>query len=308
MRKPEIFIIAGPTAVGKTNISVKFAKEIGAEIISCDSMQIYEGMDIGSAKVTSEEMDGVKHHLISFVNPFKSYSVAEYKEDCIKAIKEINNQNKPIVMTGGTGLYIDSVIKDLSFTQSAKDDSFREELTRISIEKGKDALFNILKDIDPISAQVIHPNNVKRVIRAIEVTKVTGKPFSSFKQEEKLNDDFIIHYYYLNMDRSHLYERINLRVLKMFEDGLVEEVKRLKDLGLDKSYQAMQGIGYKEMLDYLDGVYSLEEAKEKIAQNSRNYAKRQLTWFRNEKLSMELSKDSMSDDEIINFLKKIYLK
>ena len=300
--KAELIILAGPTAIGKTKLSVELAKKIDAEIISCDSMQIYKYMDIGSAKVKEEEMEGIKHHLINFVYPKDSYSVAEYKLDCMKAIDEIHKKGKRIIITGGTGLYIDSVIKNLSFTQSCKDEKLRNELESIYKEKGKEELVSILMSLDPVSAFNIHPNNVKRVIRAIEVSKVSGQPFSEFKQKDELNPDFNIHYYYLNMEREKLYERINERVKSMFKEGLVSEVKTLKEMGLDVNFQSMQGIGYKEVFPYLSGKCNLEETMDKIAQNSRNYAKRQLTWFRNEQYATELDKNKMSDKEIIDFV------
>lgn len=297
--KPEILILGGPTAIGKTKLSVNLAKELNAEIISCDSMQIYKYMDIGSAKVMPKEMNDVRHHLIDFVDPREPYSVAQYKEDCLREITDISSRGKRVLMTGGTGLYIDSIIKNLSFTASCRNDEIRDELEKFALEHGKEKLFEILKETDPKSAEIIHPNNVKRVIRAIEVSRITGQPFSSFKQEEELNEDFIIHYYFLNMDRERLYERINERVEIMFENGLINEVKDLLAMGLKRENQSMQGIGYKEVIDYIDQKYSIEVCKDKIKQNSRNYAKRQLTWFRNEKFAKEINRDNLTDVEII---------
>lgn len=300
--KAELIILAGPTAIGKTELSVKLAKKLNAEIISCDSMQIYKYMDIGSAKVTEEEMNGVTHHLIDYVDPKDDYSVAEYKESALDLIDKIHKKGKRILFTGGTGLYIDSIIKDLSFTVCEKNEILRDELETIAKIKGNDELHKMLQNLDYVASQKIHKNNVKRVIRAIEVTKLTGKPFSSFEKEEKLNDQFDIHYYYLNLDREILYKRINERVVKMFNDGLVLEVKKLKEMGLKKEMQSMQGIGYKEVFSYLEGEISLEDCISLVQKNTRNYAKRQLTWFRNDKFCKEIDKSTLNQDEIIKII------
>ena len=302
MRK--IVIIAGPTGVGKTEISLQVAERLQGEIISCDSMQIYKGMDIGSAKVTKEEMERVPHHLIDVVSPFDAFTVSDYKDLAEEAIHDIHKRGKPAILVGGTGLYIDAVIKNLSFTEGGSDAVLRKELEEEARENGPLFLHEKLKKVDFAAATAIHPNNVKRVVRAFEVYHLTGRPFSSFRDERGLRKEYEIHYYYLNKDRQKLYEGIDERVEVMMRKGLLEEVTRLQKSGLTSSHVSMQGIGYKEILSYLDGVLSLEGAVDLVKMRSRNYAKRQLTWFRNEKYAEELSKDQYSDEEIIEILEK----
>lgn len=302
MRK--IVIIAGPTGVGKTEISLQAAERLQGEIISCDSMQIYKGMDIGSAKVTKEEMERVPHHLIDVVSPFDAFTVSDYKDLAEEAIHDIHKRGKPAILVGGTGLYIDAVIKNLSFTEGGSDAALRKELEEEARENGPLFLHEKLKKVDFAAATAIHPNNVKRVVRALEVYHLTGRPFSSFRDERGLRKEYEIHYYYLNKDRQKLYEGIDERVEVMMRKGLLEEVTRLQKSGLTSSHVSMQGIGYKEILSYLDGVLSLEGAVDLVKMRSRNYAKRQLTWFRNEKYAEELSKDQYSDEEIIEILEK----
>lgn len=295
----KLLILAGPTGVGKSDLAVQLAKSLNGEIISSDSMQIYRGMDIGSAKITPEEMEGVPHHLIDIVDPKESFSAAQYQELALATIKEIQARGKLPIMTGGTGLYINAVIYPLEFTAADRSDAIRAKFEAYEASHGREALHDLLKAQDPISAQRIHQNNVKRVIRALEVQEMTGQPFSSYGQEKHLRDDLIIFYYWISRDREKLYHRINQRVDLMMEAGLLEEVKALKKRGLDRSAQSMQGIGYKEILDYLEGDISLEEAVNQIKQGSRNYAKRQMTWFRNEKNCTELSREQMTDGEIM---------
>lgn len=302
MRK--IVIIAGPTGVGKTEISLQVAERLQGEIISCDSMQIYKGMDIGSAKVTKKEMERVPHHLIDVVSPFDAFTVSDYKDLAEEAIHDIHKRGKPAILVGGTGLYIDAVIKNLSFTEGGSDAALRKELEEEARENGPLFLHEKLKKVDFAAATAIHPNNVKRVVRALEVYHLTGRPFSSFRDERGLRKEYEIHYYYLNKDRQKLYEGIDERVEVMMRKGLLEEVTRLQKSGLTSSHVSMQGIGYKEILSYLDGVLSLEGAVDLVKMRSRNYAKRQLTWFRNEKYAEELSKDQYSDEEIIEILEK----
>lgn len=295
----KLLIIAGPTGVGKSDLAVQLAKKLHGEIISSDSMQIYRGMDIGSAKITREEMEGVPHHLLDIIDPEESFSAAQYQELALATIKEIQSRGKLPIMTGGTGLYINAVIYPLEFTAADRSDAIRAKFEAYEASHGREALHDLLKAQDPISAQRIHPNNVKRVIRALEVQEMTGQPFSSYGQEKQLRDDLSIFYYWISRDRQKLYDRINQRVDLMMEAGLLNEVKALRNRGLDRSAQSMQGIGYKEILDYLEGDISLEEAVNQIKQGSRNYAKRQMTWFRNEKNCTELSREKMTDDEIM---------
>ncbi|MDU3410364.1 MAG: tRNA (adenosine(37)-N6)-dimethylallyltransferase MiaA [Clostridium sp.] len=298
--KKKILVIGGPTAVGKTELSIELAKRLNGEIISADSMQIYKYMDIGSAKVSKEEMNGVVHHLIDVVDPSENFSVADYKEQGEKAIKEIISRGKLPIIVGGTGLYINSLTCNMNFTEAEKDEEYRKDLDKLANEHGNNYIHEMLKDIDPISYKEIHANNRKRVIRALEVYKLTGKPFSSYNAgEDFYKSEYDVHYYVLTMDREKLYERINLRVDIMMEKGLLEECIKLKEMGYTSSMQSMQGIGYKEILYYLEGDVKLQEAINMIKQGSRNYAKRQLTWFRRDPRVTFLDKDKLSDVEIL---------
>lgn len=304
--KDKILVLAGPTAVGKTDLSIKLAKALNGQIVSTDSMQIYKYMDIGSAKVTEEEMQGIKHHMIDIIEPSEKFSASDYKDRATKAIEDILSRNKLPILAGGTGLYINSVTCNMEFTEAESDEEYRKELENLAEEKGNEFIHNMLKDIDPISYSEIHYNNRKRVIRALEVYKLTGKPFSSFNAgEEFYNGKYDIKYYVLNMDRAKLYERINKRVDIMMSSGLLEECIKLKDMGYNSSMQSMQGIGYKEVFYYLEGKISLEEAVEMIKKGTRNYAKRQLTWFRRDPRAIFINKDLYSnDDEILEYILK----
>ena len=298
--KKKILVIGGPTAVGKTELSIDLAKRLNGEIISADSMQIYKYMDIGSAKVSKGEMNGVVHHLIDVVDPSINFSVADYKEQGEKAIKEIISRGKLPIIVGGTGLYINSLTCNMNFTEAEKDEEYRKELDKLANEHGNNYIHEMLKEIDPISYNEIHANNRKRVIRALEVYKLTGNPFSSYNAgEDFYKSEYDVHYYVLTMDREKLYERINLRVDIMMEKGLLEECIKLKEMGYTSSMQSMQGIGYKEILYYLEGNLKLQEAINMIKQGSRNYAKRQLTWFRRDKRVTFLDKDKLSYVEIL---------
>ena len=298
-----LLIIAGPTAVGKSDLSVDLAKKLNGEIISVDSMQIYKYMDIGSAKITTEEMDGIKHHMIDVTTPDKPFSVVDFKNMAQPIIDDLLSKDKLSILTGGTGLYINALTCNMNFTDATNDEAYRLELEELAKEHGDIYIHNMLKDIDPVSYESIHPNNRKRVIRALEVYKVTNKPFSSFNAgEDFYKSKYDVHYYVLNMDREKLYQRINKRVDIMFEKGLLNECIKLKENGYNSLMQAMQGIGYKEVLMYLENSISLEEATEMIKQGSRNYAKRQLTWVRKDPRAIFLNKDELSDEEIINII------
>lgn len=299
--KEKLLVIGGPTAVGKTDLSIKLAQKLNGEIISADSMQIYKYMDIGSAKVTAEEMKGIPHYLIDVINPDISFSVADFKEYGNKALEEILSKGKLPIISGGTGLYINSLTCNMTFTEAEKDEQYRQYLETLAIEKGNEYIHEMLKECDPISYKEIHPNNRKRVIRALEVFKLTNKPFSSYNAgEDFYNSDYDVYYYVLTMDREKLYDRINMRVDIMMEKGLLEECIKLKDMGYNSDMQSMQGIGYKEILYYLEGKISIEEAVNMIKQGSRNYAKRQLTWFRRDKRCVFIDKDIMDDEEILD--------
>ncbi|WP_297636689.1 tRNA (adenosine(37)-N6)-dimethylallyltransferase MiaA [uncultured Clostridium sp.] len=297
--KNKVLVLGGPTAVGKTELSIKLAKSLNGEIISADSMQIYKEMDIGSAKITTDEMDGVKHYMIDIVDPSQSFNVSDYKQLGSTIIEDIISRGKLPIIVGGTGLYINALTCNMDFTEGESDLEYREELNKLAEEKGNIYIHEMLKDIDPISYAQIHPNNLKRVIRALEVYHITKKPFSSFDLGEKMYDSiYDVHYFVLTMDRAKLYERINYRVDKMMDEGLIDECISLKNKGLDSSYQSMQGIGYKEILLYLDKKITLDESIELIKKGSRNYAKRQLTWFRRDKRVNFLDKDILSEEDI----------
>ncbi|MGB4590088.1 MAG: tRNA (adenosine(37)-N6)-dimethylallyltransferase MiaA [Clostridiaceae bacterium] len=300
--KNNIIIIAGPTGVGKTEISLKLAERINGEIVSADSMQIYQFMDIGSAKSSLEERARVPHHMIDIVSPFDSFTVSQYKNLAEKCIDDILKRGKVPIMVGGTGLYIDAVVKNMSFTEGGTDEAYRLELENLANEKGNEHVHDLLKTVDPLSASRIHPNNLKKVIRALEVYKITKKPFSDFKDTDEVNPKYRISYFYLNKNRESLYNDIDQRVDNMVKSGLLEEVKMLREKGLDKSFVSMQGIGYKEILSALEDQMTFDEAISLIKKRSRNYAKRQLTWFRHSPYAIELNKDELSEDEIMNIL------
>ncbi|MBE7031749.1 MAG: tRNA (adenosine(37)-N6)-dimethylallyltransferase MiaA [Ruminococcaceae bacterium] len=276
----KIIAVAGPTASGKTALAVEIAKAVNGEIVSCDSMQIYKGLSIGTAKPDEDEMQGIPHHMLDFVEPERRYSVADFVCDARRCIDDILSRGKVPVIAGGTGLYMDSVLNNISFADFDSDPNFREEMQALADSKGNDAVYALLQETDPEAAEKIHPNNVRRVIRALEVCKVTGKTFTQVNLEsvrDAVYDALIIG---IDMDRERLYERINLRVDIMLEKGLLEEVKGLWEKGVGADTTAMQAIGYKELVEYFEGRCSLGEAVEKIKMESRRYAKRQLTWFR----------------------------
>ncbi|MFZ7120455.1 MAG: tRNA (adenosine(37)-N6)-dimethylallyltransferase MiaA [Eubacteriaceae bacterium] len=279
--KDKIVLIVGPTASGKTEISIKLAHKINAEIISADSMQIYKKMNIGTAKPNIEEMQGIKHYLIDEIEPEEEFSVALFKKQSEFYIANIIKNDKIPLIVGGTGLYVNSFVQTLDFTSAKPNEKIRIELENIAKEKGNEVLHNMLIDIDPLSADKIHPNNVKRIIRALEIYKTSGIAKSQWDERSMKNElkyePILIG---LNMDRKLLYNRINLRVDIMINNGLVDEVKRLLEEGYAETLVSMQGLGYKEIVKYLNGYYSLEEAIEIIKRDTRRFAKRQLTWFR----------------------------
>ncbi|EPS46912.1 tRNA delta(2)-isopentenylpyrophosphate transferase [Clostridium botulinum A1 str. CFSAN002368] len=259
----DLLIIAGPTAVGKTDISIKLAEKLNGEIISADSMQIYKYMDIGSAKITKDEMKGIPHHLIDVVEPHEEFNVSSFKTLAEKSIKDIWSRGKLPIIAGGTGLYINSLIYNYDFTDADRDEKYREYLTKLSEDKGKEYVHSLLKDIDEKSYEKLYPNDLKRVVRALEVYKITGKSISEYtkENEKKLYDiPYNVNYFVLNMNREVLYERINKRVDIMMGKGLIEEVKKLESMGYTPDMQSMKGIGYKEVLFYLNGDISLDEA------------------------------------------------
>lgn len=280
----KLVILTGPTAVGKSELAVKLAKEISGEIISADSMQVYRHMDIGSAKILPEEMAGVPHHLINVLDPIDEFNVVVFQKMAKNAMEKIWQKGHVPILTGGTGFYIQAVLYDIDFTHNDEDYHFRRQLEQLAKNKGNEILYEYLKQIDPESCESIHPNNVKRVIRAIEFYEKTGKKISQHNREQHENlSPYCFAYFVLNDERSKLYERIDKRVEKMLTQGLVTEVENLKNMGCTRDMVSMQGLGYKEILDYLNGNCSLEEAVYLIKRDTRHFAKRQLTWFRREK-------------------------
>ena len=298
MKKPTVIVICGPTASGKTALSIELAKKINGEIVSADSMQIYKDMDIGSAKVTIDEIQGIKHYLIDQVYPNERYSVANYKQDAKKAIEEILEKGKTPIVVGGTGLYIDSLIYEIEYKDIVINEEYRKELEKIKDEQGLEVLYKKALEIDPKAMEKISTNDFKRITRILEIYEATGKNKTEQEAESRLNE---IPYEYkifaIDYDRDKLYERINKRVDIMFEKGLVEEVKNL----LNKYSEfptAMQGLGYKEVKQYLDGELTKEEMIEKIKQESRRYAKRQFTWFRKNKQTIWINGEADTKENI----------
>lgn len=293
-----LIIIAGPTASGKTALGIELAKRFNGEVVSADSMQIYKYMNIGTAKPDSEEMQGIVHHMIDVIEPDRDFSVALYKEMAGKAIDDIIMRGKTPIVVGGTGLYISSLTQPMDFSENSSDESYRTELWALAEKHGNNYVHEMLKDIDPISYERLFPNDVKRVVRALEVFKLTGKTISELQEEsKKLPVEYNSACIVLTMDRKKLYDRINHRVDIMFQKGLIEEVKSLQEMGYSRKSTAMQGIGYKEVLDYLDSNASLEETLDIIKQSSRRYAKRQLTWFRKDSSAKWVDLDEFTNYE-----------
>ena len=292
-----LVVLTGPTAVGKTALSIELAKAIQGEILSADSMQVYKGMDIGSAKIRKEEMDGVPHHLLDILEPDETFNVMIFQQLAKKAIGEIYDKGNIPILTGGTGFYIQSVLYDIVFTEES-DTSVRKRLEREAAEKGAEYLHEKLAKVDRTTAENIHANNVKRVIRALEFYELNGYPLSEHNETERQKKSpYLFRYYVLNEPRELLYERIEQRVDQMLEEGLVAEVKALKEKGYTRDMVSMQGIGYKEILDHLSGLCTLEEAICTIKKETRHFAKRQLTWFRREKEVTWVEKSEFRDTE-----------
>lgn len=281
--KPKILIIVGPTAVGKTALSLACAKEFDGEIISADSMQIYKGMDIGTAKIAPEEMEGIPHYGLDLVTPDQPYTVVEFKTYADRVIRDIESRGKLPIIVGGTMLYVKALIDPMDFTEAKEDPEFRQRLWQQAEEHGGEPLHKQLQEVDPVTAERLHPNDVKRVIRALEVHHATGVPLSESFANQAAEGPYDPVLVGLNLeDRQELYERINRRVDIMIEQGLLEEVRTLLDAGYHRDLQSMQAIGYKEIVDHLEGRLTLEEAVEAVKQGSRRYAKRQLSWWRRE--------------------------
>lgn len=293
-----LVILTGPTAVGKTALSIKFASEIGGEIISADSMQVYRQMDIGSAKIKPEEMGGIPHYLIDILEPEEEFNVCLFEKLALEAMEQIYERGHIPVVVGGTGFYIQALLYQIDFTEEETDTAYRDKLWQLGEEKGNHYLHELLRKVDPESAEEIHENNRKRVIRALEFYENCGKPISTHNKEQRQKTSaYNSCYFVLTDDRKKLYERIESRVDQMLSKGLVDEVRTLKERGCNASMVSMQGLGYKEILEYLDGRCSLLEAVEKIKKETRHFAKRQLTWFRREKDVIWLDKQAFAYDE-----------
>lgn len=304
LKKP-LIILTGPTAVGKTKLSIELAKAVNGEIISADSMQVYKHMDIGSAKIKKEEMCGVPHHLIDVLEPDEEFHVVRFQEMAKQAMEEIYAKGKVPILAGGTGFYIQAVVKDIDFSKETEKSPVREELEKLAEEKGCEYLHERLQQVDPKSAEKIHANNVKRVIRALEYFELTGKPISLHNEEEAAKESpYNVAYFVLNDVRERLYERIDARVDAMLQEGLVEEVFGLAKKGYTKDMVSMQGLGYKEILSYLDGSYTLDEAVYILKRDTRHFAKRQLTWFKREKDVIWVNKQDFhyEENEILNYI------
>ena len=300
MIKKPMIILSGPTAVGKTALSIELAKRVNGAIISADSMQVYKYMDIGSAKIMPEEMDGVKHYLIDALEPSDEFNIVVFQKMAKEALKEIYANGQIPIIAGGTGFYIQALLYDIDFENQDCNEAFRAKLEAIANEQGPEVLHAKLKEVDPVSADKIHANNVKRVIRALEFYELTGKRISEHNETEQQKESpYNFAYFVLTDERQNLYKRIDLRVDIMVKNGLVEEVKRLKDMGYHRDMVAMQGLGYKEILDYLDGKCTLEEAIYIIKRETRHFAKRQLTWFRRERDVCWLNKSQFNYEEAL---------
>lgn len=303
--KPKVIIICGPTASGKTALSIELAKQIDGEIVSADSMQIYKDMDIGSAKPSVEEMQGIKHYMLDFVSPEERYNVADYKEEAINAIQEILKKGKVPIVVGGTGLYVDSLIYGIEYPKMEFDEEYRKELEKRAEVEGLEKLYEEAQKIDPEAMKIISTNDRKRIIRVLEIYKSTGKTKTQQEIESRKNEvpyDYKV--FAINMDRELLYDRINRRVDIMIEQGLVEEVKSITEK-YNNYPTAMQALGYKEIKEYLDGFLTKEEAIEKVKQETRRYAKRQLTWFRKNKDTVWLDGVNDRQDNINVILEEI---
>lgn len=308
MKKP-LIILTGPTAVGKSALSIELAKRIDGEIISADSMQVYRHMDIGSAKITPEQMGGIPHHLIDILEPTEEFNVVTFQKKAKEAMQEIFDRGRIPIVVGGTGFYIQALLYDIDFTDNDEDTALRVKLEEIAKVQGSEALYERLKEIDPESCEIIHPNNVKRVIRAIEFYEKTGMKISAHNKTQRQNNSpYNFAYFVLNEDRTKLYRKIEQRVDAMMEQGLVEEVSGLAAAGCTRDMVSMQGLGYKEILDYLDGHITLEEAVYLIKRDTRHFAKRQLTWFRRERDVLWVEKPEVDyDNELIQNLITEYI-
>ena len=297
----KLIVLTGPTAVGKSKLSIELAKRLGGEIISADSMQVYKYMNIGTDKISPEKMGGVRHHLIDFLEPTEDFNVFTFQKLVKEAIADIASRGKVPIIVGGTGFYIQAVLYDIDFTETDEDDSYRHLLEERARIEGVHVLHEELRAVDPVSAEIIHENNSKRVIRALEYFHKTGKPISEHNEEQhQRTSPYDFRYFVLTDERKTLYSRIDKRVDQMIEEGLVDEVKSLEQYNIPRTATSMQSLGYREIIGYLDGEYDLERAIYLIKLNTRHFAKRQLTWFRREKDVIWIDKNEFGhDDELI---------
>ena len=309
MDKQKLVVITGPTAVGKTKLSVELAKRIGGEIISADSMQVYKFMNIGTDKISPDKMGGIPHHLIDFLDPHEDFNVFIFQKLVKEAIADISSRGKIPIIVGGTGFYIQAVLYDIDFTETDEDESYRHELEERAKSEGVHVLHEELRAVDPQSADAIHENNSKRVIRALEYYKKTGKKISdhNVEQHEKTSP-YDFKYFVLTDDRAVLYSRIEKRVDQMIEEGLEREVRELLEMDIPGDATSMQGLGYREMIGYLQGEYDLDRAVYLIKRNTRHFAKRQLTWFKRERDVIWIDKQEFDrdDEKILKEMIKIY--
>lgn len=298
MKKPPLIILAGPTAAGKTNLSIQLAQKIGGSIISADSMQVYRYMDIGSAKITPKERKGIPHYMIDELLPEEEFNIVRFQTLAKQYLAEIYAQGRIPMIVGGTGFYIQSVLYHIDFSKEEGSDSIRRELEEIAKSEGSKVLHQKLMEVDKESAKTIHPNNIKRVIRALEFYRQNGYPISKHNKEERQKKSpYQFAYFVLNEDRECLYRKIDARVDQMIDQGLLEEVKHLKEMGCHRGMVSMQGLGYKELLSYLEGELSFEEAVSILKRDTRHFAKRQITWFKREKDVIWLEKEQFGNDE-----------
>lgn len=304
MNNRPLIILTGPTAVGKTALSIGLAKAVDGEIISADSMQVYRKMNIGTAKIQQSEMQGVRHHLIDILDPGEDFNVVLFKKYALEAMKDIYSREKIPVVVGGTGFYIQALLYDINFEDNDNDMSYREELQTLAAEHGNSYIHDMLAGVDPESAEKIHENNVKRVIRALEFYKKTGMKISKHNEAESQKESpYNFEYFVLNDDRQKLYDRIDRRIDIMLADGLLDEVRSLVDEGYSRDLVSMQGLGYKEMIDYIQERYTLDEAVYTLKRDTIHFAKRQVTWFKREKQVTWVNKNEFdSEADILSFM------
>ncbi len=311
LKKKPVLVLTGPTAVGKTALSLKLAAAVNGAVVSADSMQVYRGMDIGSAKILPEERQGIPHYLIDVLEPEEDFNVALFKDMALRAMQEIWKNGQVPIITGGTGFYIQAVLRDIDFSESEGKSDIRSAYEKLAEERGPQALHAILAEKDPEAAREIHPNNLKRVIRALEFYDQTGTPISRHNEEQRAKDSpYCYLYFVLNDERKQLYDRIDRRVDQMIRAGLVDEVRSLKARGLTENNVSMKGLGYKELFPYLDGKCTLSEAVEIIKRDTRHFAKRQITWFKRENGIIWINKNEFNyeDDTILNYMLALWRK